>query len=373
MRLAGVAALACLAVATAGCGSGTSTGGEPGVAHENLTLNFGRYRSSAQMTYPTGGGRHPAVVLIPGSGPEDLDADVCGPDGGVLSHNFRDIAGYLSARGYAVLRYDKDGVVSRCKGAGATPLKQLLADAGTVLAAAKADIHVDRRHVFVYGWSEGSTVAAALVRAHPEVAGLIVQGGVVRSWPGIFAYQMEQIGVRYLRSLAPGGRVTPGVVAAAAGGDGGLVAKGIVRDVGAPASATGRAAINKHLDTNRDGVLEIDSEVVPLIARIIAVLLAPAGPLHAYAPGQALPVLGRHAAELTLPVLLLQGENDANVPPADASRLLAKLASSDKTLKLYPGLGHSLGRASSPIGDDFAPIAAAPLADIAAWLGQRRG
>lgn len=119
-----------------------------GAGRKDLTLNFGDYESHAQLTYPTTAGRHPAVVLIPGSAPEDRNADICFPPGHVLSHNFADIAKYLTRRGYAVLRYDKRGVTGPCRRATTVPLSRLLSDAGTVLAAAKKDPHVDPRHVF---------------------------------------------------------------------------------------------------------------------------------------------------------------------------------------------------------------------------------
>jgi len=60
------------------------------------------------------------------------------------------------------------------------------------------------------------------------------------------------------------------------------------------------------------------------------------------------------------------------VPAAGASSFERALRSRDKTLKLYPGLGHSLGPASSVLTDDFTPIAGAPLADLTRWLDAHR-
>lgn len=217
------------------------------------------------------------VVLIPGAAPEDLNADICFPQGHILSHNFADIASYLTRRGYDVLRYDKHGVTGPCRGSSIVPLKQLLTDAGTVLAAAEKDPHVDPRHVFLYGWSEGSAVAAALALAHPEVAGLIIQGGAVRPWEQIFAYQKLQVGVPYLRSLAPNGRVTAAALGKAVTGNGGGVAKSILLYVAAPSFLQGKYAINPRLDINHDGVLQIDTEAVPAVPRILAFLLRPPG------------------------------------------------------------------------------------------------
>ena len=82
-----------------------------------LTIDFGDYQSAAELTYPASGeGPFPAVVLIPGSGPEDKDAHICAPGSTEpLSHIFKDIGEFLPQRGIAVLRYDKHYVTGPCQ------------------------------------------------------------------------------------------------------------------------------------------------------------------------------------------------------------------------------------------------------------------
>lgn len=90
-------------------------------------------------------------------------------------------------------------------------------------------------------------------------------------------------------------------------------------------------------------------------------------------PGYALPTVTAQTPRLHLPVLILQGANDANVPPRGARQLNAALAAArDHTLLAYPGLEHSLGTAASPIDDNCRPIATAPLVGLAAWLARHR-
>src|SRR5437868_1380364 len=76
------------------------------VGREGLTVDFGDFQSKAELDYPVGRPHAPVVVLIPGSGPEDMNADITGASGRV-SHIFLDIADYLAPRGIAVMRYDK--------------------------------------------------------------------------------------------------------------------------------------------------------------------------------------------------------------------------------------------------------------------------
>jgi len=263
----------------------TSAGGAPlaAIGRESLRVNFGDFQSQAELTYPASAAqRRPAVILIPGSGLENMDAAICaaGPGSPVLSHNFLDIANYLTPRGFAVLRYNKHYVTGPCRGAYQAfytklTLQQMLSDAERVLGAAEADPHVDAHRIYLYGWSEGSTIAAALAARHPELAGLIVQGPVARSWRDTFLYQITDVGIPYLRRFAPDGRVTATTLRQAYIGPGGLVARGVVIYLADPqALQNGRVAINPLLDRNHDGAIEIDTEFIPALSFELNVLRA---------------------------------------------------------------------------------------------------
>jgi alpha-beta hydrolase superfamily lysophospholipase len=47
-------------------------------------------------------------------------------------------------------------------------------------------------------------------------------------------------------------------------------------------------------------------------------------------------------AEITVPLLAMHGAADKVTPPAGSKALVEKARSTDKTLKLYPGLYHDL-------------------------------
>jgi pimeloyl-ACP methyl ester carboxylesterase len=351
--------------------------GATAIGREGLTINFGDFQSHAELDYPAKTpGKLPTVLLIPGSGPEDLNATITsGPGQPALSHIFLDIANYLAPRGFAVLRYNKHYVTSATevdyqRFYTKLTLAQMLQDANQVLKTAEADPHIDASRIFLYGWSEGSTVAAALAVQHPELAGLIVQGPVAEPWQDLFRYQILDVGVPYLRQFAPNGKVTVATLKAAAAGKGGLVAKGIVGYLSDPNESPGTVALNPLIDREHRGVIDIDTQFIPAVDPILDYALGLNGYLGIYGPGRALPTVTEQASRLHLPVLILQGAQDANVPVAGARTLAAALQGNpDHTLKIYPDLGHSLGPATSPIDDNFRPIAQAPLADLAAWLG----
>ncbi len=243
------------------------------IAREPLTIDFGDFQTKAELTHPAQGkGPFPAVILIPGSGPEDMNASIFsfGADGKpiFLSSIFKQVSSHLSENGFAVLRYNKHyvtgpGQADFEKFYTQLDMQQMLADAGKVLAKAEANPKVKKGQIFLYGWSEGSAVAAALAAKHPELAGLIVQGPVSESWRGLFLYQILSVGLPYVRQVSSDERVSVDTLKALQTGDGGLVAKGILNYLGDPVKfQRGKLAVNPALDTDKDRVLE-KSELTP--------------------------------------------------------------------------------------------------------------
>ena len=143
-------------------------------------------------------------------------------------------------------------------------------------------------------------------------------------------------------------------------GSGGEIAKGGVWYFLDPAAAErGNIAINADLDTNGDGAISIDDEFLPVIDELL------------HTAENALPTTTQQAANIKVPVLILQGENDSATAAKDVYRLEGALKSAghlDYQLIIYPGLGHSLGPANSLINDNFRPIDQHPLEDLVKWL-----
>ncbi|MGI8691116.1 MAG: hypothetical protein ACR2M3_21250 [Thermomicrobiales bacterium] len=368
----------------------TAIAENPGITRDDFTVNFGDFQSHAQLTYPAGGtGPFPTVVLIPGSGPYDMDFTILDrTTGQVKSHIFRDIADALTLDGYAVVRYNKHYVTGPNDQSSATvyqqyntlTLQRLLSDATTVYQAALRNPRVDTKRVVLYGWSEGTTVATQLAVAHPEIAGLILQGLVAGTMAETFAYQDLTLGVGFLRDVVDAnkdGMVTLDEIGTAFRAHHGTVL-GYVALMTLDLSATttgGAPKLNAQVDTNGDGKLDIAGEIVPYWRNVFANFDKDTGPYAAaYAPSKALPSVVASVPNYKGPVLILQGAHDANVDPNGAKRVddaLAAAGASDHILLTYPGLGHSLGVAASTDTDDFQPIDTQPLTDTKAWLDKR--
>jgi len=379
-------AVLCALLLAAGwsAGAGTAASAEA-IVREPFTVDLGGFAARGELTYPAdAGGPVPAVILVHGSGLVDMDHAVVTVDymtgrQQILSTNFADIAEFLSASGYAVLRYNKRYVNGPGDGdylrySTQVTLQTMADDVRTVIEFAKGHPAVDSSRLYLYGWSEGSTVAAHVAAEESGLAGLILQTPVVLPWRENFAFQMYEVGVPFLRSRLPSGLLTDSDLFPLLLGEGGVVAKSILNYIVDPVAAQlGRITLNAALDIDQDGALSIDREIVPSLGFILDSAFGEMGYFRIYADDVALPVLSDQVDRLKLPVLILQGAHDANTPAYGAEELAAALqaAGVDVTFHLYEGLGHSLGLAESLLADNFAPIAAQPLQDLLAWLDSR--
>lgn len=358
-----------------------------------LTIDFGDFEAAAELTYPaTGEGPFPAVVLIPGSGPYDMDFTIRDfQTGEVRSTIFLDIANYLSANGYAVIRYNKHYVTGTDEMADAQNYYQnftfdmLLEDAQSVYETLRERPEVDPDRIALYGWSEGAPIAVQLALAEPDVAALILQGPAADLFREIFHYQNRVLGVQFLTEVADANQ--DGLVsldelfAGAAQYPGTVTGFAILISLDLTGNPNDPPQLNPAVDTNEDGLVDIEGEVIPYLDDFFAnfdELSESGGTLYGpqYASDQQFPPVIDTIANLPIPILIIHGENDANVSPELSQQVEAALNEAghpDHTLILYPGLGHSLGPAETVFDDNFAPISPEPLADVLEWLDARLG
>ncbi|WP_433330238.1 alpha/beta hydrolase family protein [Spirillospora sp. CA-294931] len=354
--------------------------GTPATAVERFSVRLGDFTSTVRLDHPRSG-RAPLIILVHGAGPTDLDANVAGEDGEIRSHIFRDISRHLTTRGFAVLRYNKRYVTGPAQTTdrfGTLTMRQMRDDVETVMRTAREDArvapHVVPDRMFLYGWSEGSSVVADVASRHPGLAGVIFQGGVNVTWRAGLLDQVGRVAVPYLRRFTrDGDTVTPSTLRRAWRAEGGMQAKEwtamLATDIGRP-----DPVVSPAFDTDRDGRIAIGRELLPNAPAFVDALLAPTGVLSRWGTGRGLPSVAARAPRLRMPVLSLQGRQDGNVPPDSVRLLHERLARSghrDHTLLVYPGLGHSLGPARAPSDDRILPIGARPLRDLTGWLRHR--
>jgi pimeloyl-ACP methyl ester carboxylesterase len=334
----------------------------------DLEIDLGGFVTQAQLTYPSEGkGPFPTVVLFHGTGPYDMDATYfITPGAEPLSANFRLIAERLPEAGIAVLRFNKRGVnglndYDMEQVQQASSLDQLVADARTMIDAAKELPEVDTDALYLYGWSEGAWVAANAAQSQPEIAGLILQGPPDDAIQTVLDDQWLEIGLPYLAetidtdgdgalSIEEAALVPPGPVA--------LMASYFLYD---RTSTPEAPIINSFVDQNGDGMISIEDELRPAVEMYLSNYEQFVPQVESsYLTGELIVAAGK-------PTLILQGEQDGWVPVTSAQSI-ADAAPDLVTLNLYPGLGHALSETMIPAEDAFLPMDDKPIADLIAWL-----
>lgn len=136
----------------------------------------------------------PAVVLVHGSGPTDMDEKV----GNVTP--FRDLAEGLSAKGIAVLRYDKRTFVygkQMRTDNSLTVNEETIEDALLAVELLRNDVRIDPSKVFILGHSMGGMLAPRIDAEGGDFAGIIIMAGSPRKFEDILMDQNDDV----LRSL----------------------------------------------------------------------------------------------------------------------------------------------------------------------------
>lgn len=151
------------------------------------------------LDMPAGDGPFPAVVMVAGSGPNDMDETVDS------NKPFRDIAIGLAKAGIASLRYDKRSHVHGAKMMGNKSLTvddEVTDDALGALRLLAGQKHIDADRVFVLGHSLGGMMAPRIGQRDSRVAGLVMLAAPARPLLEVIAQQVHDLGSRMGRSKA---------------------------------------------------------------------------------------------------------------------------------------------------------------------------
>lgn len=353
-----------------------------GLAREAVTIPMeGGWAAKGELTYPKGAkGRLPVVVLLHGSGQNDMDQTLAP---GVTT--LKTVAESVSRSGLAVLRFNKRGVV----GVGPKlsdnptfldpdkPYEQTVRDAAAAVRFAGTDKRVDPAKVFLLGHSEGTQVASNLV-ADPRAYGIrkpagVVAMGVVGGTPReIIYYQLigRTLGQLHEEFDFDGdGRLTKAEIA-----------DGLIGQPDEAAAQYKAVLGNPATDANGDGQLTIDAEVEPVLRAAVGFDSFPNVPALPPRLIKYLVDLGRFktpAQDLPRydgPVLLLNGETDIQTVVRGAivtDNALAKAGNRDHKLITYPGMSHLMN-----VTPEYRPALGNPdpavLRDITGWLAEHR-
>ena len=160
----------------------------PPYKQEEVKLENGGLTLAGTLTVPPGGGPHPALILITGSGAQNRDEDVFG------FKVFKLLADHLTRAGFAVLRCDDRGV----GGSTGSTMEATTSDfADDVLAQVKflkTQPAIDKARIGLLGHSEGALVAPMVATRSPEIAFLVLLSGPAVTGEKIMLAQADLIG-----------------------------------------------------------------------------------------------------------------------------------------------------------------------------------
>jgi uncharacterized protein len=281
------------------------------------------WRLPGTLTLPRGAGPHPVVVLVHGSGPHDRD-ETLGPN-----RPFRDLALGLASRGVAVLRYDKRTLVHGARMGGAVTVEEeVIADALTALAVARAHPDTEARRVYVLGHSLGGLLAPEIGARDAAVAGVILLAAPARPLTEVILDQLAHLG-------------------------------GLPQNQ-TPQAQAGIAGMRASVEQYRAGQL-------PDTAAVMGMPQPYLRDLDARDPVAA-------ARRLTVPLLVLHGRRDYQVPAQDYELWQAAFAGakSAATLRSFPDLNHLFMRGTgTPNPAEYevpAHVDGAVIEAIAGWI-----
>jgi uncharacterized protein len=361
-------------------------------------------KTNARLNIPAiGDGPFPGVLLVPGSGPVDMNETagyirIDNATGSIIyppARPFFDISEYLSERGFAVLQYDKRGIGANYTFLdsnvwGNATFDDLTQDAERALDVLVQQPEVDSNNVALVGHSEGTTIVPRVAINNPGIVDNIVLMGAVAqnlgeihdfqgvSNPILYAQQVLDHNHNGLISLQ---EASENPVFSTLVGNLTLVLAQNITTVNGTAEQ-----LNPQYNLNNDTFISINDELKPrLIDRLKS--------LSVVIPGKKCTEIGTCPiwlrSHLTLEptlniignvskstgILILTGENDTQTPVQQAFLLQQRLTEvnhPDHMLITYPNLGHVF-YPSSQWRTEFGPIQQYVLGDLYSWLESHNG
>jgi len=251
---------------------------------------------------PNGG---TVILMVPGSG--NIDHDENGP-GGLHPDTFHELAEGLAAEGVSSVRIDKRGEytsASAAQGANSVTISDYASDVHSWADEIKRTQHV--RCVWVLGHSEGSLVALVAAQNRSDICGLILISGAGRPLGQVLREQLQ------------------------------------ANPANAPILAQALQALDRLQAGQPVDAANLNPALLPLFRPAVQKFLMNE---MSYNPTE---LIGK----VRLPILILQGGRDIQVPVEDAMRL--KEAAPNAQLEILATMNHVLK--SVPSADRAANLA----------------
>ena len=381
----------------------------PTTKYRDLVIDLGNgIKTNAQLTIPAvGNGPFPGVLLITGSGAEDMNASA------IFIHidnatgkkiypptPFFQIAKYLSDRGFATLRYDKRGIgenhtIVDSNVWGNMTINDLVQDGNKALAVLMKQPEVDPNRITVLGHSEGTVISPRIAIDNPDkVKNIVLIGAAAQNISEIIDFQLVKLPLLYSKQVLDKNH------------NGLLSVQEASEDLTFQSFIGGNLSLiltqeNLKNDTikpeynpNNDTYINIETELKPVLIKLAKSYPFPLpssipssessekctslegcqmwyNSVVAFEPN--LNTISKVPSDTS--ILIVNGENDTQTPVEGAMLLQQKLTEvnhPDHILITYPNLGHEF-YPSSQWKSQHGPIQQYVLADLYAWLESHNG
>src|SRR5215211_8136709 len=379
------------------------------VKYRDLVIDLGNgVKTNAQLTIPAvGNGPFPAVLLITGSGAQDMNSSaifisIDNATGTKIypPTPFFQIADYLSDRGFVTLRYDKRGVgenhtIVDSNVWGNMTINDLVQDANKALLVLMKQPEVDANRLTVLGHSEGTVVTPRVAIDNPDkVKNIVLIGAAAQNISEIIDFQLVKLPLLYSKEVLDKNHNGLLSVQEASedltfqsfiGGNLSLILKqeNLKNDT-----------IKPEYNPNNDTYINIETELKPVLIKLAKSFPFPLpssipssessekctslegcqmwyNSVVAFEPN--LNTISKVPSDTS--ILIVNGENDTQTPVEGAMLLQQKLTEvnhPDHILITYPNLGHEF-YPSSQWKSQHGPIQQYVLADIYSWLESHNG
>jgi len=265
----------------------------------------------------------PTAVFLHGSGPVDRDGNAVDLASGTIIMEmdmYRQLAVALAQVGIGSLRYDKRGV-GESQGVNSLASRtDLIEDAVAAVEATRAHAGVDADHVILIGHSEGAYLATEIAAADPRIAGVVLLSGAARSLAEVTRWQVATM----LQMQGFEDEVLNSALAQ--------------QDSYIEFVKTSEGEWSDYSVEQLTGMLPWLTEEAAL--RLMATPLSLTWLREHYRDDPSVALAG-----IDVPVLIVSGEKDLQVPASEAAlieQLLVEAGNEDVTVVVLPDLNHLL-------------------------------
>lgn len=326
---------------------------EEEVGYKNLKDDV---KLAGTLTFPRGGGKFPAVILITGSGAQDRDSTIAG------HRPFLVLADHLTRKGIAVLRVDDRGTGGSDLGSLAATTENFVGDVLAGVEYLKGRKEIDPRRIGLIGHSEGGMIAPMAAARSKEIAFIVMLAGTGQTGEEVILTQLDL--------LQRKSGAEPEAIARAIEFQKSLFT--IIKSE--PDDRLAEAKINEMLAKRKSGM---DARQLQEFARVEADVKAglPAllSPWYRYFLSyNPRPTLEK----VSILVLALNGDNDVQVSAKENLALISAALKAGRnknfTVKSFPQLNHLFQTSQTGLPNEYGKIeetiSPAVLETIASWI-----